>query len=168
MMLNKACLIALTVLISAYTFNANASEIGQAAPQFTLPSLLQDQPTSLKQFDGKVIYVDFWASWCAPCRISFPLFNKLHQKLKNQGFEVVAINLDEDKTKAEKFLKEFPVTFTVLRDSKGEWADQYVVESMPTSFIIDRKGVIQHIHHGFTSDDIGNLEQKISQLLAAK
>ena len=167
-MQNKALLIAITILITICGFNANASEVGEPAPQFTLPSLLQDQATSLTQFSGKVIYLDFWASWCAPCRTSFPLLNKLYQKLKDQGFEVVAINLDEDKANAEKFLKDFPVTFTILRDSKGEWADKYVVESMPTSFIIDRQGVIKNIHHGFVSDDINELEQKIVQLLAKK
>jgi peroxiredoxin len=92
----------------------------------------------------------------------------LHEKLKAQGFEVIAINLDEDKAKAEKFLQEFQVDFTVLRDAKGEWADKYVVESMPTSFIIDKKGVVSHIHHGFTSGDIGDLEQKITALLTQK
>lgn len=161
----KVFLIALSVLVSM-SFNANASEVGQAAPQFSLPSLLQNQPVSLSQFSGKVVYVDFWASWCAPCRTSFPLLNKLHQKLKDQGFEVVAINLDEDHANAEKFLKDFPVTFTLLHDSKGEWADKYVVDSMPTSFIVDRQGIIQNIHHGFTSADINELDQKIVQLLA--
>lgn len=163
----KVFLIAMTALISM-NFNANASEVGQPAPQFNLPSLHQDQSVSLSQFGGKVVYVDFWASWCAPCRTSFPLLNKLQQKLKDQGFEVVAINLDEDSANAEKFLKDFPVTFTILRDSNGEWADKYVVESMPTSFIVDRQGVIQNIHHGFASDDINELEQKIVQLLAKK
>lgn len=163
----KVFLIAMTALISM-TFNANASEVGQPAPQFNLPSLLQNQSVSLNQFSGKVVYVDFWASWCAPCRTSFPLLNKLQQKLKDQGFEVVAINLDEDPANAEKFLKDFSVTFTILRDRNGEWADKYVVESMPTSFIVDRQGVIQNIHHGFTSDDINELEQKIVQLLAKK
>ncbi len=161
-------IIFIAFLFGAASFGTMASDIGQPAPQFTLPTLLQDQPTSLNQFSGKVVYVDFWASWCAPCRTSFPLLNKLYQKLKSQGFEVVAVNLDENKANAEKFLTDFPVTFTVLRDSKGEWADQFVVESMPTSFIIDKQGVIQHIHHGFTSDDISGLEQKIVQLLAKK
>lgn len=160
--------IAITLLIGVCSFNANASEVGQPAPQFTLPSLLQDKPTSLQQYSGKVIYLDFWASWCAPCRTSFPLLNKLHQKLKDKGFEVVAINLDEDKANAEKFLKEISVDFTILRDEKGEWSDKYVVESMPTSFIIDKQGVIQNIHKGFTSDDINELEHKITELLAKK
>ena len=161
-------LIALTLLINIFGLTANASEVGQPAPQFTLPSLQQDQPVSLQKFSGKVVYLDFWASWCAPCRTSFPLLNKLHQKLKGQGFEVVAINLDEDKAKAEAFLKEIPVEFTILRDAKGEWSDKYVVESMPTSFIIDKQGVIQNIHKGFTSDDINELEHKITELLAKK
>ena len=158
----------LAILLSIYSFASLAVDVGQPAPQFTLPTLLQDQPTSLKQYAGKVVYLDFWASWCAPCRTSFPLLAKLHEKLKAQGFEVVGINLDENKANAEKFLKEFPVGFTVLRDTKGEWADQFVVESMPTSFIIDKQGVVQNIHHGFTSGDIKELEEKITKLLTQK
>lgn len=158
--------VAFAILTGVAYLTANATDVGQPAPQFTLPSLQQDQPTALRQYAGKVVYLDFWASWCAPCRISFPLLDELHEKLKAKGFEVVAVNLDEDKANAEKFLKTFPVGFTVLRDAKGEWADQFVVESMPTSFIIDRQGVVQNIHHGFASDDIKDLEEKITQLLA--
>jgi thiol-disulfide isomerase/thioredoxin len=164
----KVSLIAFVMLTGVICLNASATEVGQPAPQFTLPTFQQDQPTALKQFAGKVVYLDFWASWCAPCRTSFPLLNKLHEKLKAKGFEVVAVNLDEDKANAEKFLKEFKVDFTVLRDAKGEWADKFVVESMPTSFIIDKQGVVQNIHHGFASDDIKELEEKITQLLAQK
>jgi thiol-disulfide isomerase/thioredoxin len=157
------------LFISIICLTAQATDVGQPAPQFTLPTLQQDQPTTLKQFAGKVVYLDFWASWCAPCRTSFPLLNKLHEKLKAQGFEVVGINLDEDKANAEKFLQEFPVGFTVLRDAKGDLADkQYIVESMPTSFIIDKKGVVQNVHHGFASGDINELEAKITELLAQK
>jgi len=163
---NKFRAFAFSMLTCTLCFNVNATDVGQPAPQFNLLTLQQDQPTTLKQYAGKVVYLDFWASWCAPCRTSFPLLNKLHEKLKAQGFEVVAINLDEDKANAEKFLKEFPVGFTVLRDAKGEWADQFVVESMPTSFIIDKQGVVQNIHHGFASADIKELEEKITKLLA--
>jgi len=156
------------IFLSMTCFEVAATEVGQPAPQFNLPTLLKDQPTALKQYAGKVIYLDFWASWCAPCRTSFPLLNKLHQKLKTQGFEVVAINLDEDKADAEKFLQKLPVDFTVLRDAKGEWSDQFAVEAMPTSFIIDKQGVVRHIHHGFNKGDINELEEKVTQLLAQK
>ena len=155
-------------VLATFAFTANATEVGQPAPQFTLPTLKTDSPIALKQFAGKVVYLDFWASWCAPCKTSFPLLNKLHTKLKEQGFEVVAVNLDENKLLGEKFLQEVPVDFTVLHDEKGEWADKYVVESMPTSFIIDKNGVVQKVHHGFTSDDIKELETKITELLAKK
>ena len=160
--------ILVTFALAAFAFTANSTEVGQSAPQFTLPTLKTDSPIALKQFAGKVVYLDFWASWCAPCKTSFPLLNKLHAKLKEQGFEVVAVNLDENKLLGEKFLQEVPVDFTVLRDEKGEWADKYVVESMPTSFIIDKNGVVQKIHHGFSSDDIKELEAKITELLAKK
>lgn len=164
-MKKKILFAAMAMLMGA---NVYASEVGQPAPEFTLPTLAQDQPTSLKQFAGKVVYLDFWASWCAPCRTSFPLLNKLHQKLKAQGFEVVAVNEDEDKANAEKFLKEIPVEFTVLRDATGDWAAKYGAESMPTSFIIDKQGVVQVIHKGFQSSDIDELEHKITELLAKK
>lgn len=157
-----------TFALTAFAFVANTTEVGQSAPQFTLQNLKTNAPTPLKQFAGKVVYLDFWASWCGPCKTSFPLLNKLHQKLKAQGFEVVAINLDEDKALAEKFLQEVPVDFTVLRDEKGEWADKFVVESMPTSFIIDKNGVVQKIHHGFVAEDIKEIETKITELLAKK
>ncbi|NOT84298.1 MAG: TlpA family protein disulfide reductase, partial [Methylococcaceae bacterium] len=124
------------VLASVASVTASAVDVGQPAPTFTLPTLQQNTPTPLSQFAGKVVYLDFWASWCAPCRTSFPLLNKLHQKLQAQGFEVVAVNLDEDKAKAEQFLKEFPVTFKVLSDPSGQWADKFGVESMPTSYIV--------------------------------
>lgn len=167
-MQKKFLIIAMMYLLNIVSFGVNASEVGEPAPQFTLPSLHGNQSVSLKQMEGKVIYLDFWASWCAPCRTSFPLLNKLHEKYKSQGFEVVAVNLDEDKAKAEEFLKEIPVEFTILSDASGEWSDKFVVESMPTSFIIDKKGIIQNIHKGFVSDDIEELEAKIIKLIGNK
>lgn len=154
------------VIASAMSMATQAVDVGQSAPAFTLPTLQQNTATPLSKFVGKVVYLDFWASWCAPCRTSFPLLDKLHQKLQAKGFEVVAVNLDEDKTKAEQFLTDIPVTFNVLADPAGQWADKFGVESMPTSYIIDKKGVVQNIHHGFASDDIVKLEAKITQLLA--
>ncbi len=155
-----------SALIGAVSFPTHAAKVGETAPSFTLPTLQQNQPISLQDFRGKVVYLDFWASWCSPCRTSFPLLNKLHQKLKSQGFEVVAVNVDDNKADGEKFLKEFGVDFTVLRENKVELSDKLGVESMPTSFIINKQGVIQHVHKGFTSDDVGELEQKITALLA--
>ncbi|KJV06180.1 TlpA family protein disulfide reductase [Methylocucumis oryzae] len=153
--------------VGLLSFTAHAIEIGANAPLFTLPDLAQAQPVTLKNYTGKVVYLDFWASWCAPCRVSFPLLEELHKKLKSQGFEVVAVNLDETKDKAQQFLRDFPVGFTVLHDASGEWADKYTIESMPTSFIIDKHGVVRYIHHGFTSDDIKTIEAQVTDYLKA-
>jgi len=168
MNMHKLYLLVLSALLWCLTgVMANAAEVGQPAPQFTLPALQGDKTHNLKDYQGKVVYLDFWASWCAPCRTSFPLLNALYKKYKDKGFAVVAVNLDEDKAKAEKFLQAIPVDFTILHDASGGLADQYVVESMPTSFIVDQKGVVQHVHHGFVSDDIKAIEQKVTSLLSA-
>lgn len=156
------------LLLCLAGFTAHATEVGQPAPGFSLSTLRGDKTVNLQDYQGKVVYLDFWASWCAPCRTSFPLLNELYKKYKDKGFVVVAVNLDEDKAKADKFLQDIPVDFTVLHDASGGLADQYVVESMPTSFIVDQKGVVQHVHHGFVSDDIKAIEQKVTGLLSAK
>ena len=166
--MNKKFFTATLFALSLCSMPSYAVDIGQPAPAFSLPSVQTNTQVSLQQFAGKVVYVDFWASWCAPCRVSFPALNALYATLKSHGFEVVAINLDEDKANAEKFLKEIPANFTVLRDGTGEWADKYVVESMPTSFIVDSQGVVRHIHHGFTNADVAELENKIKALLVKK
>ncbi|SJM90464.1 TlpA family protein disulfide reductase [Crenothrix polyspora] len=163
---NKSPSLAMSMLINSAYLSAEATELGNPAPQFILPTLQQDHSVALKDKLGKVIYLDFWASWCAPCRSYFPLLNVLHEKLKAQAFEVIAISLDDNKAKAEKFLTDIPVSFSVLHDSDGEWSDQYVIESMPTAFIIDQQGIVQHIQQGFSVLDMNAIETKITELLA--
>ncbi len=164
---NMKKIIQLTLILGNFLFAASASgtEVGEAAPPFSLPKLTDNIPVALSQYTNQVIYLDFWASWCAPCRTSFPLLNELFEKYQKQGFEVVAVNLDEDLDDAQKFLAELPVTFTILHDAEGQWAEKYGIESMPTSFIIDKHGVVQHVHNGFSKADIGKLENKIASLL---
>lgn len=160
-------LLAMAMMMSAAYLSAEATEVGRPAPQFTLPTLQhQEQTVSLKDQLGKVVYVDFWASWCSSCSTSFPIIDDLHRRLKDKGFEVIAISLDEKIDKAKNFLQTHPVGFLVLYDGKGEWADNYVVESMPTSYIIDKQGVIRYIHHGFTALDIHEVEKQVLELLA--
>jgi len=155
----------LLALISPVFSSANATEVGEKAPVFSLPKINNQTVVNLQQFAGKVVYLDFWASWCAPCRTSFPIMDNIYQQYRDQGFEVVAINLDEEVASAERFLHNNPVSFTVLRDAEGGWADQYQIESMPTSFMIDRKGVIRYVHQGFSKSDKTELSAKIAQLL---
>ena len=160
--------IAFMLLTSASCFTANATEVGQAAPQFTLPTLLQDKPTTLKQFAGKVVYVDFWASWCGPCAQSFPFLNSLHKQFKDQGVQIVGVNMDEERADANAFLAKLPADFTVMADDSKHCAEAFAVEAMPSSYIIDRQGKVQHIHLGFRDGAAEELRASIELLLHPK
>ncbi|QIZ85782.1 TlpA family protein disulfide reductase [Bermanella marisrubri] len=142
-----------------------AIEKGQTAPNFRLPLLDSQKKVSLKQYRGKVVYVDFWASWCGPCRQSLPLLTKLRAEMKKQPFEVLAINLDEEVDAAKGFLKQYPVNYPVLLDPEGNVAAQYQLPGMPTSFIVDKRGRIKHVHVGFKPQDIDKIRQQVKSLL---
>lgn len=102
-------------------------------------------------FAGKVIYLDFWASWCTPCRQSLPLLEKLYRRYRDQGFEIIAVNVDENKTEAKNFLLKHPISYVNLYDPKGLIGKKFNVKLLPMSFIIDRNGTIIHRHLGFDS-----------------
>lgn len=156
-------IIALLLLLPSFTcIAANVTE--SEAPAFSLASLDKGQ-ISLSQFKGKVVYLDFWASWCGPCKQSFPWMNAMQEKFKSQGLEVVAVNLDENVGDANKFLAGTPAKFTVAFDAKGQIPRQYGVKGMPTSYLIDREGKIVYQHMGFNAKDRDVLEQKIRETL---
>ena len=120
---------------------------------------------SLKSLRGKVVYLDFWASWCGPCRQSLPLLNDLRKELRRKGFEVLAVNLDEEKSDAKAFLKQFPVSYPVLLDPKGKVPLKYDLPGMPTSYLIDRKGKIRKVHVGFKKQDMSKIRKEVMSLL---
>ena len=133
---------------------------------FELFELSSSKKVSLESLKGKVVYVDFWASWCGPCKQSLPEFNKMYKKYKDQGFEIVAINLDSNPKDGQKFLNEFPVDYTVLYDGKGTVAEKFNVQAMPSSVLVDKKGVLRLNHKGFKVSDIKRLNTAIELLLA--
>jgi thiol-disulfide isomerase/thioredoxin len=114
---------------------------------------------------GKVVYIDFWASWCGPCVKSFPWMNKIQQQYKEQGFTVISINLDTDKTKASQFLQDNTPSFAVIYDGKGTIAKHFSIKGMPTSMLINRDGEIKYRHSGFFTGKINEYEDEIKQLL---
>jgi thiol-disulfide isomerase/thioredoxin len=122
--------------------------------------------SSMQQLEGKVVLVDFWASWCAPCRKSFPWLNSMQQHYGPQGLLVLAINEDTERSDAERFLQRVPADFAVLYDHAGALAEQYQLMGMPGSFLIDKKGQIRYRHLGFKQADIAGYETQIRQLLA--
>lgn len=121
---------------------------------------------NLSQFKGKVVYVDFWASWCAPCVQSFPFMNGLHRDFSPKGLQVLAINMDEIAADAQNFLTEHPAQFTVLTDANQQCAKGFQVKAMPSSYLIDRNGVIRHEHLGFHKGETAEIQALIKQLLA--
>ena len=148
------------LLLITITFSAWAAK---PAPQFSLPSTKGN--VSLKSLQGQVVYVDFWASWCSPCRKSFPWMNDMENKYKDMGFTIIAINLDKERNLADDFLKDVPHDFTIAFDPEGDTASAYDVRAMPSSYLIDKSGQIQYTHLGFRSDKKAELESHIKLLL---
>jgi cytochrome c biogenesis protein CcmG, thiol:disulfide interchange protein DsbE len=122
----------------------------------------------LEQFRGRVVYLDFWASWCGPCRQSFPWMQSMKDTYGGQGLAVVAVNLDADRADAEKFLRQYRPTFDVSFDPKGELATTYKVKGMPSSVLIDRHGIPRFTHVGFRPVDGAVYEAQMRELLAEK
>lgn len=122
----------------------------------------------LTSFHGRVVYLDFWASWCGPCRQSFPWMETMKSIYAAQGLEIIAVNLDTDRADADKFLNRFHPTFEVHFDPKGELAEFYKVRGMPSSVLIDRHGATRFMHVGFRPADGAIYEAQLRELLAEK
>jgi len=138
------------------------------APGFSAPHLLKQSTVKLDDFRGKVIYLDFWASWCPPCRSAFPKIDRIYAKYRERGFDVVAVNQDQELGEALRFVEKQPTSFTLVADRDHSIAERYGVKAMPSAYLIDRKGVVRHIHRGFKQDSAAELEQQIVALLEEK
>jgi thiol-disulfide isomerase/thioredoxin len=136
----------------------------------TLPSVairaLDGGAVRLGEFKGKVVVVDFWASWCAPCRVTFPALNRMHEEFASKGVEVLAINVDERRRDLDAFLAEQPHSMRVLLDPKGAATNAFNVRAVPTAFLIDRQGVIRFSHVGYTAAALESFRTEITSLLA--
>ena len=147
---------------------ARALGTGDEAPTFSLPSLDGKQKVSLAAYRGKVVWLDFWASWCSPCLTSLPELEALRQQLPPERFQIVAVNLDQDPAKARKFLARSPVGYPSAHDPKGQLPERFGLETMPTSYLIDQKGVIRMVHEGFRKGDIETIRAEVEKLVKSK
>jgi cytochrome c biogenesis protein CcmG/thiol:disulfide interchange protein DsbE len=136
----------------------------ETAPDFSLPT--DHSSLRLSDLRGKVVYLDFWASWCGPCRSTFPWMNDIQARYGDQGLVIVAVNVDKDKALASQFLAQLPAKFTIAYDPQGSVAGMYKIIGMPSSFLIDRDGKIQLVHPGFREKDKAELESQIRQLVS--
>jgi thiol-disulfide isomerase/thioredoxin len=127
-----------------------------------------DVPVGLGEISGRVVWVDFWASWCVPCRRSFPWMNEMHRKYGRQGLQIIAVNLDMDRTAAEQFLRETPASFALRFDPDGELARVFDVKAMPSSYLLDPSGQVIERHLGFKLSDASEYEAAIRSALAAR
>ena len=151
--------------------SAMAVSEGDPAPDFRLPVLgfkagSTKAEQSLQDHRGQVVYLDFWASWCAPCRKSMPFMEALHQELASEGLRILAVNLDDEQALALKFVERYGVTYTNLFDGMATLPEMYKVMGMPTAVLIDRKGVVRWVHAGFSSKDEAEIRQQIEAVLA--
>lgn len=133
-----------------------------------LGPVAQAADLDLSAYRGKVVYLDFWASWCGPCKQSFPWMETLKDTYDRQGLTVIAVNLDMDRADADKFLNRFHPNFEVRFDPKGKLATFYKVHAMPSSVLIDRHGVTRFTHEGYRAVDSAAYEAQVQKLLAEK
>lgn len=140
-----------------------------ALSQTTLPSnVFETIQASTTITPDDIIYVDFWASWCVPCRKSFPWMNAMHQKYKEQGLHIVAVNVDSDPSLAQAFLKKIPAAFPIVYDPKGALAEAFQLTGMPSSYILNARGEVLSAHKGFFLNKTETYEQELKSLLVQK
>ena len=152
-------------VLSFYSAISSALEVGATLPNCHLKKMADGSDLNL-QATGKVLYVDFWASWCGPCAQSLPFLEAINEEFKNKNFEVIAVNLDEVREDADAFLKQHPVKLTTAVNADGQCPGVFGVQAMPSSYIIDRKGKVRHIQLGFNLSEKAELKQKIEKILA--
>jgi peroxiredoxin len=127
---------------------ASSSLEGQAAPDFVLKSASGDN-LRLSEHRGEVVMINFWATWCGPCRQEMPLLDDLYSRYQRVGFSLLGVNIDDDSGKAMKMVQELGVSFPVLFDERKEVSRLYAVEAMPVTVLVDRTGTVRHVHHGY-------------------
>lgn len=142
---------------------ASAATVGDFIPEFELDSSNQKKE-NIKDFRGKLVFINFWASWCAPCRKELPLLSQLQDR--NKDLVVLAINIDSEYDNATRFLDQYPFSGVVMFDQEASVVDQFKVRAMPTSYIADKSGRIRFVHYGFDQEkDPQKWDEEVRRLL---
>ena len=156
---------ALLAFVLAAAPAAHAVRVGERAPAFEL-ARADGNIVALENLRGNVVYVDFWASWCAPCKRSFPWMNALYDRHRGQGLVIVGVNVDKRRADADRFLRDVPAAFPIAFDAAGATPAAFDVKGMPSSYLIDRHGVVVAVEEGFHDERTEALEARIRALLA--
>lgn len=147
---------------------ANALKVGEAVPDIAGFTLHTGQPLRLSELRGKVVYLDFWASWCGPCLISLPLIEQMRAELKDYGFEVLGVNLDLDANTALRMAQQASLAYPNLRGVDEALVKQFGIIKMPAGFLIDRDGVLRYAYHGFSEKGFAQIRPKVEALAKKK
>jgi thiol-disulfide isomerase/thioredoxin len=154
------------LILILFPFAVFSQEVSKEAPAITGKSV-SGETINLSDFKGKVVILDFWASWCGPCKLEFPYLIELYNKYSDKDFSVLAVNVDENSSNMSKFLTNFgkDVPFKIIYDGAGKFPDLYKVDALPSSFVIDKNGIVQFVHIGFTKSDKDKFVSEIEKLL---
>lgn len=162
----RAALAGLLALSLATTAIADDPGMSVPAPDFTLPVIANgDGSLAMEDFEGSVVYLDFWASWCGPCRLSLPALDAIYQELQDQGLVVAAITVDAVEEDALDFLERYPVSYPIAFDNSGDVPTAFAVNGMPSGYLIDRSGNVRAVHVGFKRGDEVALRDEIIAML---
>jgi len=142
-----------------------ALSVGSAMPEIGLRDRA-GQPVNAASLLHKVVIVDFWATWCEPCRQELPQLQKLHQKYAAQGLAIVGVSVDEKVDGLDEFLGKFGISFAVVHDPEHKVTSRFAPPRMPSSYVIDRSGIVRYVHAGFRISDVPELEKQVRELLA--
>ena len=159
----KPILVVAAMLFAAGQIQAASTAAGPA-PDFTLKSNT-GKNIKLSELRGQVVMINFWASWCGPCRQEMPLLDQLYQRYQPMGFTLLGVNVEEDSAAADKILKEIPVSFPVLYDNKSKVSESYQVQAMPSTFLIDRDGKLRYLHKGYRPGTEDDYQKQIRELI---
>jgi len=154
----------MSILLSSMAFTVHAKELSGAAPDFTLKSN-QGKNIRLQDLRGEVVMLNFWASWCGPCRQEMPLMEDIYKKYKKLGFTILAVNVDENSADADDFLQSVPVSFPVLYDNDSKVSELFEVDAMPTTVMIDKDGNKRFLHRGYKEGYEVDYENQVKKLI---
>jgi len=162
--LKTVILVAFTFIFSMTTSYAASEKLSGKAANFTLKSR-SGKNIKLSELRGEVVMLNFWASWCGPCRKEMPLLEKIHKKYKRLGFTLLGVNVEENSSDAKNYLKDVNVTFPILFDRTQKTSKLYDVSAMPTTILIDRNGNKRFIHKGYKAGYENDYKKQIKKLL---
>jgi peroxiredoxin len=152
------------LIIAVALTPALAGDALRAAPDFNLPARA-GEAVSLSGLKGQVVLINFWASWCGPCRKEMPVLDQLYQRYKPLGFTLLGVNVEEDSAAAETWLKETPVSFPILFDRRNAVSKLYEVTAMPSTVLVDRRGQVRYLHFGYNPGTENDYQDQIRNLV---